>query len=88
VGAHDITGELLFNELGELVDWRSDDRLARSDGGTLKQQRWSTPVRDYRPFGPLRLASRGEGRWHTEDGAWIYIELELVDHEINGRGVG
>ena len=87
VREHTITAELVFNEAGELVDWVSDDRLAASDGGDLQRRRWSTPVADYRAFGPFRLASRGVGRWHTADGTWTYIELELVEHEINGPGI-
>jgi hypothetical protein len=59
----------LFNDLcimapGALTDFISDDRLAASaDGSTMTPMRWSTPLSDYRAFGPHRLASRGEGRY-------------------------
>ena len=87
VGSNQISAELAFDDAGELVDWLSDDRLA-SDGKDLERRRWSTPVSDYRTYGALRLASRGEGRWHTDEGEYAYIQLELVDHAINGPIAG
>jgi hypothetical protein len=87
-GAHTVTAELVFNEGGELVDWISEDRLEIAAGKAPEPRRWSTPTRPYRAYGPLWLASGGEGRWHTRDGDWSYIEIEMIDHEINGRAVG
>jgi hypothetical protein len=67
------------------VDFVSDDRLAASaDGSEFTRQRWSTPVGEYRRIGALRVMSRGEGRWHPPEGEFAYIELELVDLEVNG----
>jgi hypothetical protein len=64
-------------------DW-SDDRLRASpDGKTLTAVRWSTPAGNYRAFGPVSLASRGEGRWHEESGEYAYLELELDEVEYN-----
>lgn len=86
VGPNRISAVLLFNQEGELVDFVSEDRLAASsDGSEFTRQGWSTPVGDYRSLGPLRVMSRGEGRWHPPDGEFTYIELELVDLELNGR---
>lgn len=87
VGPTTISAVLVFNDAGELVDWLSDDRLASSDGGVLERRRWSTPVSDYRRYGALRLPRRGEARWHTAASDYAYIELELVEHEINGPTV-
>jgi hypothetical protein len=83
---HTIRAELLFNEAGELIDFRSDDRYqVSSDDGTLKAVRWSTPLFEYRAFGPFRLASRGEGRWHEPGGGYAYIEIEVQDVQYNVR---
>ncbi len=38
-------------------------------------------MRDYRAFGPHRLASRGSARWQSTAGAWDYIELEMLSVE-------
>ena len=81
---HTIRAELVFNEAGELTNFWSDDRLrASADGKVLEAVRWSTPVGSYRAFGPVSLASRGEGRWHEESGEYAYLELELDEVEYN-----
>jgi hypothetical protein len=83
---HTIRAELSFNDAGELTNFWSDDRRQASpDGKTMTAVRWSTPVRDYREFGSVRLASRGEGRWHEPGGDYAYIDVELDDVEYNLR---
>jgi hypothetical protein len=82
-----VSAVLHFEASGELVDFVSDDRLAASgDGTTFRPLRWSTPVSDYRDFGRRRLFSRGEGRWHPPEGEYVYLELELVELEVNRTG--
>jgi hypothetical protein len=86
VGSVTIGAVLSFNEAGELVNFVSDDRLvASADGTQFTRQRWSTPVTDYRQFGPRRVMTRGEGRWHPPEGEFVYLEMELLDLDINGR---
>jgi hypothetical protein len=81
---HTIRAELVFNEAGELTNfWSEDRRRASADGQTLDAVRWSTPVGSYRAFGPARLASRGEGRWHEAGGEYAYLELALDDVQYN-----
>ena len=46
--------------------------------------RWWWALAGYRSFGPVRLASRGEGRWH-EPREYTYIELTLDDVQYNLR---
>jgi hypothetical protein len=84
-GSNTISAVLRFNEAGELVDFVSEDRLAASPDGTqFTRQRWSTPVKDYRSFGPRRVFTRGEGRWHPPEGEFAYLEIELLDLQTNG----
>jgi hypothetical protein len=84
VGSNTISAMLSFNDEGELVNFASEDRLVQSAGGTRwTRQPWSTPVSAYRQFGPWRLSTRGEGRWHPPGGAFTYIELELLDLHTN-----
>jgi Family of unknown function (DUF6544) len=83
---HTIRAELAFDEAGELADFWSDDRLQVSpDGATLTRMRWSTPLGAYRPFGSIRLASYGEGRWRGPDAEYTYIELHIDDVQYNVR---
>lgn len=87
VGAHEIRAVLHFDDAGELVDFVSDDRLAASPDGTeFTPLRWSTPVGEYRDVGGRYLMTRGEGRWHAPEGTYTYVELELLEFEVNGGG--
>jgi hypothetical protein len=86
-GRDTISAVLHFNEAGELVDFVSDDRLVASPDGTdFNPQRWSTPLRDYRTVGGWHVGTRGEGRWHPPEGAFTYLEIELLQLETNGGG--
>ena len=49
----------------------------------LLKLRFSTPLRDYRDFGPLHLAGYGEARWHLPDGVFTYGEFTRVDIAMN-----
>jgi hypothetical protein len=81
---HTIHAELSFNDVGELTDFVSDDRYqASADGTTMRPRRWSTPVGGYRPYGAVRLPSRGEGRWHEPEGEYTYIELAIDEVQYN-----
>jgi hypothetical protein len=88
IGANTISAVLFFDDTGSLVDFVSDDRLAASSDGTqFTRQRWSTPLSEYRRFGPYRVAGHGEGRWHPVEGDdFAYIELDLLDVDVNPRG--
>jgi hypothetical protein len=81
---HTIRAELVFNEAGELTNFRSEDRYEISpDGKGARKIPWSTPLGRYRSFGPVRLASGGEARWHEPDGDYAYIELTFDDVRYN-----
>ncbi len=81
---HTIHADLVFDDRGELIDFWSDDRFKASpDGRTMTKTRWSTPLSGYRAFGAVRLASRGEGRWHEPGGDYAYLELEIDEVQYN-----
>jgi uncharacterized protein DUF6544 len=79
-----ITAELQFTPTADLNDFVSDDRSAlMSDGRTMRRLRWSTPLTSWRSFGAVRLASKGEARWHEPDGEYAYLELTLDEVRYN-----
>ncbi len=81
---HTIRAALRFNDAGELADFYSDDRYQTApDGKRATRVPWSTPLRSYRPVGPVRLAALGEGRWHESGGEYTYIELSIDDVQYN-----
>ncbi len=86
-GEQTVTADLTFDR-GDLIDFVSDDRMSASrDGSTFTPQRWSTPLCDYRIFGTRRLATRGEGRWHTAEapGQYSYLEYNVDAIAYNPR---
>ncbi len=79
-----ISAELQFDADGRLVNFVSDDRTSSSpDGKTFTPLRFSTPIRDYRAFGPLTLAAYGEARWLLPEGEFVYGEFNLQDLIVN-----
>ena len=87
-GGQSIAAALFFNSTGELVNFVSDDRSRSEHDGTFAVRRFSTPVRDYRDFGPVRLMSFGEARWHLPEGEFTYGEFTLVEISYNGDDRG
>jgi hypothetical protein len=86
LGRHIVTAELVFDHQHDLIDFVSDDRLRAEPGGHgFTRQRWSTPLDGYRTFGPRRLATGGEGRWHAPqpEGEFAYLEYRLDDIRYN-----
>jgi hypothetical protein len=73
---HTVSAVLTFDAGGDLVGFVSGDRY-QSDGKLEKRLPWSTPLADYRDFGPARLAARGEARWREPAGEWAYGEFAL-----------
>ncbi len=87
-GAHTVTAELVFDDDGDLIDFISDDRSSSSaDGKQFTPRRWSTPVGQYRAVGGRRVATFGEGRWHSPppEGEFAYLEFHVDDIDYNVR---
>jgi hypothetical protein len=82
---HAITATLFFDAHGRLVNFESDDRSRSSPDGTFAKLRFSTPVRDYRDFGPLHLAGYGEARWRLPEGEFTYGEFTMKEVVTNVR---
>ena len=85
-GDQTITATLLFDDEGLLTNFISDDRSRiSSDGKTFTRHRFSTPVRDYRSFGAVRLPSHGDARYLLPGGEFTYGEFDLQDVAYNVR---
>ena len=83
-GSQTVTADLTFHD-GDLINFVSDDRMSTSRDGSTTPQRWSTPIGDYRTFGARRIATYGEGHWHTTDpqSQYAYLEYNLDAITIN-----
>jgi hypothetical protein len=83
-----ISAALSFSPAGELIDFRSEDRLRSApDGKSFTRTPWSTPLSDYRALGPRRVSFRGEARWHPPEGEFAYGRFELQQIEYNVHGL-
>jgi hypothetical protein len=51
--------------------------LCSLDGKSDRLVPWSTPVRDFRDFGGVRLPATGVAMWREPSGAWSYGEFTL-----------
>lgn len=80
LGPNTISAELVFNEIGELVDFISEDRGMLEEDGRLRITRWSTPMGKYRNFDGWTLASEGSAIWHLPDGPFTYGHLQLTGY--------
>ena len=81
LGPNTVSAELVFNAAGELVDFVSDDRGMLEKDGTLRIQRWTTPMTAYRGFGGWHLASEGDAIWHQPEGPFTYGHFRLTQYE-------
>jgi hypothetical protein len=82
-GAYTIRAVLKFNDAGDLVNFSSDDRYFLTPENTLRRERWSTPVSEYKNFDGRRIVSRGEAVWHLSEGAYTYGKFVLKSIEYN-----
>ncbi len=72
-GVNRIAATLYFNELGQLINFISDDRSAID----MKQYRFSTPVNNYVEKEGRKVMSYGETIWHYPDGEFVYGKFTL-----------
>jgi hypothetical protein len=85
-GRQTISATLLFGDDGLLTNFISDDRSRSSrDGKSFTRLRFSTPVRDYRDFGTVRLGAHGEAQWILPEGEFTYGEFDLQEVTYNVR---
>ncbi|MCD1295348.1 hypothetical protein CUJ83_10085 [Methanocella sp. CWC-04] len=78
-----VSAVLYFNEKGELVNFISDDRFMIPMNGQSRKGSWSTPVRDYKDFGGIRLQSYGEAIWNFPEGDYCYGKFNIKKVKYN-----
>ena len=82
-GKYAVSAILYFNELGELIQFMSDDRSALQDDGTVKNFRWTTPVSDYKEFEGRKVPTVGKTIWHYPEGDFTYGVFTLKHIKYN-----
>jgi hypothetical protein len=79
-GSYKITAILYFNEMGQLINFISDDRYAITD---MKQYRFSTPAKEYSLINDRNVLKYGEAVWHYPEGEFVYGKFTLKSIEYN-----
>lgn len=80
-----VSALLYFNEVGELVNFISDDRYMILMDGSSRKGRWATPVKNYKDFGGFRGASYAETTWLWPEGDYCYGRFTVKSIEYNTR---
>ena len=75
-GDDTISAKLFFNELGQLINFISEDRYATINGKSEKV-RWETPITEYHKVNGLNLPYKGTAKWVYEDRTFTYIKMQL-----------
>ena len=75
-----ISAILYFNEMGQLINFVSNDRYSVSE---MKAFPFSTPASNYNNINGYQLPSYGEAIWHYPDGEFVYGKFEVVDITYN-----
>lgn len=83
--AHGISihATLVFNELGQLIDFISNDRYALQEDGSMKQLRWHTPLKGYKAINGYTLAGYAETIYDYPDGPLCYGNFSLTGIKYN-----
>lgn len=75
-----ITADLFFNEVGELINFKSNDRY-NADAG--KKLPWATPLRDYKVVNGYKLAGYAETIYTYPDRDLCYGTFEVSSIKYN-----
>lgn len=82
-GGITIGATLLFNEKGELINFKSNDRFETADGETFINNPWSTPINEYKTINGHRTIKSASVIFHRPDSDFCYGEFELLEIEYN-----
>lgn len=75
-----INAELFFNEVGELINFKSNDRY-NADAG--KKLPWATPLRNYKEINGYKLATQAETIYTYPDRDLCYGTFQVSSVKYN-----
>jgi hypothetical protein len=77
-GPNRVSAWLYFNDIGQLVNFVTDDRSYTTMDGKNMQVRWSTPVGNYREISGMRISTSGAATWHLPEGDYTYGKIKNI----------
>ncbi len=78
-----IHASLFFNEKGELINFKSNDRFAYKDNGTMTRIPWQTPLKAYKLVNGYYLPAQAEMIYNYPEGDLCYGMFSLKDISYN-----
>lgn len=69
-----VGGIFEFNELGEMISFTTDDRVATSMDGKEEKARWTALCSDYKEINGIKKPSTLQAVWHYEEGDLLYFD--------------
>lgn len=82
-----IKATLVFNAAHQLINFISEDRYTRTGDGTMKQIRWSTPLKNYRSYHGYNLPGFAETIYSYPSVDVLYGTFELKTIEYNVHSI-
>ncbi len=80
-----IEAVLVFNKVGELTNFISDDRFATADAGQMRKIPWSTPLKNYKSVDGFKLATDAETIYAYPDSELVYGTFQLKGIKYNSN---
>jgi len=79
-----VSATLYFNQLGELINFISDDRYALQEDSSMKQIRWETPISNYMEFEGRKIPTMGKTIWKYAEGDFTYgvFQLRSIKYDV------
>lgn len=78
-----VSATLYFNEKGEMVDFITEDRYIIGMDNIPHKGVWSTPLKEYKNYNGLMLASSAEAIWLRPEGDYCYGRFTMKENEYN-----
>lgn len=73
-----VSALLFFNELGELVNFTTEDRYDVESKGPSSKFKWSTPINGYKEKNGVKLPTEVEAVWDYPEGPYCYLKMTNI----------
>ncbi|TFF96874.1 MAG: hypothetical protein EU547_05850 [Promethearchaeota archaeon] len=82
---NDISGKILFNEMGLIEEFTA--KRYYNNQGQLSLEDWHGYCYDYKKINDIMVPSRFKACWHFEDFEYCYIRGNITDIEFNNTEI-
>lgn len=80
-----VSGVFRFTESGDMVSFEAERYYGGGEEATL--EKWLVRTEGYRIFEDIKVPNKSSVIWQLKDGDFVWLELEIIDLEINNSGL-